>query len=283
MTKFREIMSIAKEKGVDAIIDEGDLLDTPQVSDSIVDDILDLIEKTGIPIYMMWGNHNQVGHHKETSSKTSTAHMFRRCKLLREANDIIEKTHIIKFYDYDHAIEETIKSNGIMFDKTPKWKVAFAHMMITEKPFLPTVLHVQAKDIKTNADLVVVSHYHIPWKLQVGKTLFLDPGCIGRTSIAESDVVPSVLFLDFSQKSETMNYEIIPLKSAKKASEVFNIHDHMDLKTNEKELQTFIDSLKDFTVQDLDLRGSIEYIGKQQKIERPVIERILSKLLEVEK
>lgn len=286
--KFKEILSIAKEKKVDVILDGGDILDTAQVANNIVDDILDLIEETGIPIMALWGNHNQTGHHIETSSKTSFAHMLRRCKLLTEAKEINEKSYRIKFIDYDHGIEEQIKTNGIKFDenvRNPKWNVAIVHAFLTPKPFLPTVLHVVVDDITSNADLVLVAHYHSVWEKQVEKTKYIDIGCLGRCSISEANIHPSCLILDFSKKIESITeaYEIIPLKSAKSGKEVFDLDAKELLKDNEKEMQLFINSLRDFKTQDNDLRGNIEWIAKENKVERAVIERILEKLQEVEK
>jgi exonuclease SbcD len=284
MAKFKEILALAKEHKVDAIIDGGDLLDIPKVADSIVDDILDLIEETGIPFLALWGNHALVGHHIETSTNTSLKHMFRRCKLLKEAKDIDEKSHYIKFVDYDHNIEAKIASDGIEIpgDK-PRWKVAIVHAFVTPKPFLPTVLHVVADDIKTNADLVLVAHYHATWEKQVGKTKFLDIGCMGRRSIGEVSIKPSCLILDFSQKSETINYQVIPLKSAKEGKDVFDLESKEVTKSNERELELFVNSLRDFKSQDMDIRGAIEFIGKEQKVEKAVIDRILEKLVEVSK
>ena len=120
LTKLREAFAIAKEKKVDAIIDGGDLLDIPMVAYSVMDAILDLIEETGIPVYCLWGNHALIGHHIETSKTTSLYHMFKRCKLLKEAKDINEKTHRIKFVDYDHNIEERLKESGIFVTELGK-------------------------------------------------------------------------------------------------------------------------------------------------------------------
>ena len=284
LAKFKEILTIAKERKVDAIIDGGDLLDTPRVADTIVDDILDLIEETGIPIYALWGNHNLIGHHIETSTNTSFKHMLRRCKLLKEAKEINEKTHTIKFIDYDHDIEKKIKEEGIIFQETPRFRVAIAHAFITPKPFLASVLHVVADDIKTNADLILVAHYHAVWEKQVGKTKFIDIGCLGRCSIAEAGIHPTCVIMDFSlPKSEKINLEFIKLQSAKEGKDVFDLEAKELAQNNERELELFVNSLRDFKNQDLDVRGAIEYVGKEQNIERPVIERILQKLGEVQK
>jgi exonuclease SbcD len=281
--KVREVFEIAKQKKADAIIDGGDLLDIPMVAYSVSDWILDLIEEYGIVIYSMWGNHALIGHHIETSKQTSLYHMFRRSKLLREAKGQIEgKTHVIKFIDYDHNIESKIKEEGIIFNADAKWKVAIVHAFITPKPFIETVLHVVAEKIKTNADLVLVAHYHAVWEKQVGKTKFIDIGCLGRCAISEKDIHPSCMCLDFSGKCEQINYEVIPLKFAKEGKDVFDLEAKELIEGNERELELFVNSLRDFKNQNLDLRGAIEYIGKEQNVERKVIDRILEMLKEVE-
>jgi DNA repair exonuclease SbcCD nuclease subunit len=281
MLKFREVLALAKEYKVKAIIDGGDLLDIPEVSTTLSDDILDAIEATGIEFWSLWGNHALIGHHHSTSNRTSMAHMLRRCKLLKDASGGCEvgTDYHIDFIDYEHNIEEKLKSDGIKIDsKESYWKVAVVHAFVTPKPFLEDVLHVQVKDIVTNADLVLVAHYHAAWKKQVGKTEYVDIGCMGRCKISEADIIPSVLILDTDKR----NYEIIPLKSAKPGSEIFDLAKKEEVESNEKELERWINSLRDFQVQDTDLRGIIEFIGKDQKIDRAVIDRILAKLREIQ-
>lgn len=280
MQKFCEILRIAQERKVEAIIDGGDLLDTPLISNQLIDVVLDRIEEAGIPMYSMWGNHTLIGHHKETSKGTSLAHMFRRCKLLQDIGNGMDvgKNYHIECIDYDHNIEEKLKSDGIHINAPDSyWKIAIVHAFVTPKPFLPSVLHVVADDIKTNADIVLVAHYHAVWQKTVGKTQFIDIGCMGRCKISEANIQPQILLID----CEKMNLEFIPLQSAKKGEDVFDLTKKEEQENNEKEMEVFINSLKDFKGQELDLRGTIEYIGKEQNVERPVIDRILEKLGEV--
>ena len=71
------------------------------------------------------------------------------------------------------------------------------------------------------------------------------------------------------------------MQSAKEGKDVFDLEARARRKNNEKELEKFINSLKELPQQDLDLRGTIEFIAKEQKVARPVIDRINEKLLEV--
>jgi len=279
MIKFREMLSLAKKYKVEAIIDGGDLLDGAIVANSVIDEILDAIEDTGIPIYMMWGNHCQIGHHKSTSGGSSLAHMFRRCKLLKDVNEILQPEFNIRFVDYEHNLEEKIKTEGIHFScHENMWKIAIVHIMITPSYF-PTEQHIIAEAVETNANLVIVAHYHEPWTKKVGNTQFLDIGAFGRTSIRGAKNTPSVLLLDTKKRS----YEIIPLKSAKPGNQVFDINKKEQEEISNIGLENFISSLKDFKANSLDLRGTVEQISKEQKIERPIVDLIFSKITELEK
>jgi len=280
LLKYREVFSIAKENKVLAILEGGDLLDIPNVADSIVDDILDIIEEFKIPVYAMWGNHAMCGHHKDTSKGTSLAHMFRRSKLFQDCGGGIEvgTDFHIDFIDYDHDIENKIKEQGIIIDsKENYWKIAVCHVMITPEPFFKDAAYIIPEDIKTNADLIICGHYHHPWQKKVGNTQFINIGCLGRTNIDMADIEPSVLLLDTDKR----NWEVIKLQSAKKGSEIFDLTKKEILDSNEKELQQFIDSLKEFKSQELDLVGIINKIGKDNNVEKEVIDTILNKLGEV--
>jgi DNA repair protein SbcD/Mre11 len=280
LEKYREMFSIAKKNKVTAIIDAGDLLDIPNVADSIVDDILDIVEEHKIPVYAMWGNHSMCGHHKETSKGTSLAHMFRRCKLFQDCGNGIEvgTDFHIDFIDYDHEIENKIKENGIIIDsKETYWKIAICHIMITPEPFFKDALYITPSEIKTNADLIICGHYHHPWQVKIGKTQFLNPGCFGRTSIDMWDIEPSVILLDTEKRS----WEIIKLKWAKDGKDIFDLNKKQELENNERELEEFISQLKDFKAQEMDLVSVINQICKDNEIEKSVRDTILQKLGEV--
>ena len=286
LTKYREVFSIAKENKVRAIIDGGDLLDIPNVADSIVDDILDIIEEFQIPVWALWGNHNQIGHNTENSKNTSFSHMLRRCKLLRELQEFGTDNYIIKGFEYYHTVEEDIKKEGIFFEPAldiykesfkQAWKIAICHVMITPTPFFKDAAYIVPEDIETNADLIVCGHFHHPWQKKVGNTQFVNPGCFGRTSISMYDIEPSVVLLDTEKRS----WELIKLTSAKKGTEVFDLSKKETLENNERELEEFISQLKNFKAQEMDLVSVINQICKDNAIDIKVRDIILNKLGEV--
>lgn len=279
MLKFKEMLTIAKKNKVEKIVDGGDTLDQPIISTLIVDEILDAIEANGIPYHVVYGSHSMQGHHRDTSKGSSLAHMIRRSKLMEDSDEIQDEFCTIKLIEHEHNVEQKIKDSGIILDGgDSKWLVAITHCMITPKPFRPEVLHVVADDIVTNAHLILTAHYHQPWERKIKNTQYVDIGCFGRTEISEANINPSVLLLDSKKRS----YEIIPLKKAKPGAEVFDLTKKEHDKEVNADLDTFINSLKDFKNQSLDIRGQIELIGKENNVERVVIDTILTKLGEVE-
>ena len=79
LVKFEELLDIAFDKDVDAIIDGGDILDAPEPSYRVLDGIADRVEKMKIPIYSLFGNHAERCHSIQHSKYTGLAHLFKRC------------------------------------------------------------------------------------------------------------------------------------------------------------------------------------------------------------
>lgn len=279
LIKFDELLSIAKKNKVDAILDGGDLFDSSIVSYSVCDAIVDRVEKTKIPYYCLFGNHAERYHSKEHSFDTTLAHILRRSKNFLYLNKIEGKDWIIKGFEYNHNIEEEIKNNEIIVDNAvnhsqgSEWKIAIVHAFICPKIF-PYASHVVCNDIKTNADLVLVAHYHSQWEKKVGNTTYLDIGCFGRNSITEAKIEPSCILLDTDKRS----YEVIKLKSAKQAKEIFDLNKIEEIKQYDETMLTFIQSLESVNFQGQSIENIIKSVGEQDQVPSHIIDLLLKKI-----
>lgn len=271
-----EILKIAKNNKVEAILDGGDLLHTSEPSYRILDEICDRVEKNKIPIYSLFGNHAERYHSIEHSRYTGLAHLFKRSKYIKNFHMLSSKNFRILGIDYKHNIEEDLKTDGILFDSKDdsKWKIAIAHAFITPKPFLPQVMHLCVDDIKTNSDLVLVAHYHNQWEKIVGDTKYLDIGCVGRRSITEKNIEPSVLLIDTEKRSA----EIIKLKSAKNAKDIFDLSKVNEKKEFNADIEKFIKSIESTQFQEMSIIGMINQIAKEKNTDKSVIELIHKKI-----
>ncbi len=275
LLKLDEIITIAKENKCEAILDGGDLFESDKPAYKVLDDIADKVEQAKIPVYSLFGNHAMSYGHIENSESTGLAHLQKRSKYFKSL--VYWKCgnqYEILGLDYIFGLEDLIKKEGFFFEENKKWKIAIIHALVTPGPFFKDVSHVQVKDIQTNADLVLLAHYHKPFKKEINGITFLNIGCLGRDNIDEAEIEPSVLILDTDKRI----YEIVKLKSAKPAEKIFDLAKYTELKGKEKDIKEFLDSLKNINFQAMDIGQQIVKIGQEQKVEQNVINYVLENM-----
>jgi len=262
LLKVDEILSLAKKYKVEYILDNGDILENESPSYSIIDALADRVESAKIPLYSLLGNHCMLYANIENSKGTALTHLIKRSKYFNYLDKIEGDDYVIKGYEYRTNIEKEIKEKGLFFDETDKWKIGIVHALVMEKPFFKDVSHVVCKDIKTNFDLLLLSHYHHPFRVKTKTTEFLNIGCCGRLNINEHNVEPSVILLD----TEKRDYKIIKLTCAKKGEEVFDLTKYNELKENKKDIKEFIASLNSVNFQSLNITEQIFNICEEKDI-----------------
>lgn len=276
MAKLDEVIELSKS--CDIVIHDGDVFDSPYVSNSVIDDVIDKIEKANIPWYITVGNHDMSGANWETSKSSGLAHTFRRSKLIHELKELSYQGIYIKSFPYYYACEEDIKKNGLLHDKKDVFTIASTHAFISIKPFLKQVLHVQAKDVKTNFDLVLCSHFHDVFNETRGETLFVNSGSLCRLSITERKHKPQVIIID----TEDRSVHFRELKSAKPFDKIFDMSKVDEKKIFNADIEKFIKSIESTQFQEMSITGMINQIAKEEKVDKKVVELIFNKIGELE-
>ena len=134
LCKFDEVIELSKKCNL--VIHDGDFYDSPYISNTVIDDIIDRIETTKIPWYVTVGNHDMSGANWKSSKSSALAHTFRRSKFIKELSTLELDDCYIQGFPYYYACEEDIKKNGINYNhKTTKFTIASTHMFISIKPF----------------------------------------------------------------------------------------------------------------------------------------------------
>ena len=275
LTKLDEVIKLSKK--CDLVIHDGDFFDSPYVSNLVIDDIIDRIESVKIPWYVTVGNHDMSGANWESSKSSALAHTFRRSKLIKELKELEFADCYIKSYPYYYACEEDIKKNGIKHDKEGKFTIASTHAFISIKPFLKQVLHVQAKDIETNYNMVLCSHFHDVFDEAINNTRFINSGSLCRLSITERKHQPQVIIIDTKKKSA----EFIRLISAKPAEKIFDFSKINEKKEFNADIDTFIRSIESTKFQEMSITGMINQIAKEKKVDKKVVDLINNKIGEL--
>jgi len=123
------------------------------------------------------------------------------------ADEIEEDDFYLKGFDYYHNCEDDLKEEPLCHNVTDKFTIASTHAFISIQPFHPRVLHTLARNITTNYDLVLCSHFHTVFDETLNGTRFLNLGAWGRLSVTEAKHEPRVAILD----TKTREIEIIKL------------------------------------------------------------------------
>jgi len=278
MDKVKALIKLAKKYKVDYIIHGGDLYDSENVSKVLSDEFIDLVEASKIPWLIVPGNHDEVGNDWKLSKRSTLAHIFRRSKIINELKEKEEVGIYIKGYSYYHGIEKDIEEKGLICPKTDKLKIAVVHAMITQKPLPYTAMHIVVKNIKTNYDIVLVAHNHKGWLIEeIGETKFINIGAFGRKKSDEMDIEPSALYID----TESPKIEIIKLPFKSK-DEVFNLERIAEVKEQQKDIQDFVNSIKDVKWEGSNIRNLVTNICKEKDIPKHIEKRITDSISKYE-
>ncbi|MHA1757229.1 MAG: hypothetical protein ACTSVV_10700, partial [Promethearchaeota archaeon] len=217
----------------------------------------------------------------QASKSSALAHTFRRSEYIRELDRILEfKKEKVAIYPYPYyfGIEEEIKKIGLMQKHPEYFTIASTHAFITIKPFLKQVLHIQAKDIKTNFDLILCSHFHSVFDEVINNTRFINSGTLTRLSITERNHEPQIIIIDTEKRSA----EFIKLKSAKLAEKIFDFSKINEKKEFNADIEKFIKSIESTQFQEMSITGMINQIAKEQNVNKEVTQLIFDKIGELD-
>lgn len=226
------------------VICGGDLFHEPRVSYKTLNAVMDLLKKYQVNFFTIFGNHDMVG----VNNADEGCALFTLIKsgLVKRLTRLETENFNIVGLDYTKEIP-----NEYYFNSNDKKNILVIHnALTTEKARYD---HIQVKDFKTDANLVLCGHIHQTFHQKVGKTLFISPGPIVRRSIAEKDIKPLFLTID-----DKVNIHYIPcndpefcITTSKEVTEaldtaikdtkleVANIEDYINGSSYDKEVKEF--------------------------------------------
>jgi DNA repair exonuclease SbcCD nuclease subunit len=216
LLKIKEINQLAIANKCSYVIVNGDVFDTPHISNVLIDDFLDIIEQDTVVWKIVVGNHDLVGANWVNSQASALAHIFRRSQFVQMLDVIETEDTYIKGMNYYCGIEEDLNKEGTFHSLLEKTTILIPHALITLKPFFKNVSQVLAENLKTNYDIILCGHLHTDFDTILNNARFINLNSIGRTSINEQHY-PEVSIIDTSK----VDIKKIRLKSAKPANEIF--------------------------------------------------------------
>lgn len=232
--KLAEVVCLAEEYTVSAVIHGGDLFESPNpglaTAGELLRGFLARLARRGIPFYIAPGNHEMFGHNPATLYRTLLGFMGqigvirlldRTPQYLDDGNVRVQLTGAPFHMDMDRrerAQDYAVKKVGCDV------AIHVVHGMLCDRVLFPGAAYTLVDEIKdlTEADFTLAGHNHLgfPEVCHHGRW-FINPGALVRLSNhpREMSRLPAVLLLDLDGSP---SFRVITLKCARPGEEVLD-------------------------------------------------------------
>lgn len=228
--KIDEVHQIARRVNADAILQPGDLFDSPMVSYSVLLKLMTLLQMSpsGCPWITVPGNHDLFGANVDTYIRTPMA-VLEQAKVLT----VLSERHTLRTNDEicitGRGFDWEMDTDPATYTAPTGSDIHLVHGMLVTAPLPIDIKHTLIKDVNTSARVTICGHEHLGFgviKRPDGK-IFINPGALCRETAhpAEMERMVQVCFLGINK--DDIVTELIPLESARPAEEVLS-RDHIE-------------------------------------------------------
>lgn len=246
--KFSDALDILLSRKCDCILQTGDLVDSPGISNVVISETIDIMKRKGTILNLVVGNHCLWGHSLNTLPSSPLS--------------IFKSAGIINILGKDPYKIGEISVYGAGFGEsvptpTGKYNVLIVHDMIGNRPLFPNQELKSPRRFLNNHpeyNLIVSGHYHYTFSDQFENRTIFNPGSLMRRSISQFDLEhePAVVIFE----TTTGETEIVKL-DIKPVEKVFDMTPVQ--KRDDSKLAKFIEDLRK-------QRGKSDNIGWQHRL-----------------
>jgi DNA repair protein SbcC/Rad50 len=298
--KLEELKQVIVDENIEAVFHGGDLFDKPIVSLQLTGQVANFIKSTGIPWYVVPGNHDLFGYNIKSLPQTSLG--------------LLSKAGVVSILDrqYGSAVFSNFYGETISFEgqeyhmdidhRDPKqdyWvegksdvNILIPHSMLLDKEYFPDVSYTNTKDLKdaTNADLILVGHNHDGYKRHSihhasgDITHIFNPGSMTRDEGSKGNLTrrPQYVIIDFPN-AQSWSYQAYEFQCAAEGKNIFDRSHITSKQTKDRYLQNFEKKLSDVKLDAVDVRDVLDkLIAKDTSIDKEIAEESRDRLVEAE-
>ncbi|NHM27986.1 serine/threonine protein phosphatase [Desulfofundulus sp. TPOSR] len=276
--KLAEVVRLANELSVSAVLHGGDLFDLPEPGLGQVGEYLEILRGVHAPLYVVPGNHDVYGHNPATLPRTLLGFLARMglVRLLDREPVYLEgggvrlqltgRGYHAGIDRRDPALDYTVEKRDCDFAVHVAHGMLLPRSVISSAPFLPAATAAEEVLEATGADYTLAGHYHMPWEIWVGGKVALNPGALVRLSAHSEEIArtPGVVVLECSGSGISHRY--VPLECARPGEEVLS-RAHLDAaRAREESRAAFLAGLELF-------RGERFAVMEPEEVLREVLAR----------
>jgi|ADurb_H2B_01_Slu_FD_contig_123_19315_length_4210_multi_2_in_0_out_0_7 DNA repair exonuclease SbcCD nuclease subunit len=263
--KFNFLFECAKKYNCEAILQPGDFTDSPSLPYSFFVEILSVIKRHNIPIFLTWGQHDLRFRNREN---TFLMALYEACPQVHTVSKDTSPQRFGDCFIYGSAWEEDIPE----IIKPSEFNILITHRMIVkEKLWEGQTDFVAANSfLRTNKfSLIVSGDNHTSFYYKIGNKELYNLGSMTRSTSTQLNHRPCVAVYDTEKLSGEIIY--IPIK---KSEEVFMIEKINREKEKNEELSAFVKGLAEHKDASLSFIDNLKEYLKINKIEES-IEKII--------
>lgn len=255
LKKLMEVAYVVKQEGIDCIVHTGDLFHTARVSNKFAGHVSEIIKGMNIPFYVVPGNHDIEGYSINTIDQTILGLLAKAGVVSLLTRDspvsfVINDAFVVALsgQEYYANIDEGNISDFDMQQSLCDFNVLAIHSYISDVPQHPNIKHTLAKDIVTNADIILSGHYHQQFEYHDANADIYNPGSMMR--VEQNDYnkthIPQygVLEIELTEDGDIQyDYKFHNFKSALPSIQIFDYQTKYQNKRQTITIDAFKDSL----------------------------------------
>lgn len=269
--KIKKIRDIAEERNVDIVFLLGDVFDKARPELWLVNKAMDYFRSYPCVIYSLVGNHDLQGC-RDGVPGTALGNLFTAGIIKKLDGDITLLDIPIR------AIGHTREHVTSLYEpETPS--IIFTHNLVT--PQVAPFEHLFVDDVLKAAKncFIFAGDFHPPFEKhdRVNNSRIVNPGVLTRTSIAEKDIDPSVIYFEATPEDLVVKYEKISLGQPK-GEVIFDILLHDQIKSDELNLKQFIESITQTQFESQDIEKLILEVGTANKVPSDIIAEAINRV-----
>ena len=300
--KLVEVCELAKAHKVDAVIQTGDLFDSPTVSLPGVAEMMTLIwNHSPVPFLTVAGNHDLFGANQTSIGRTPYGFMAN----LKYIRDLQREPHFFGpdeevfitghgyDVDTDRDINQYLVPADVLEDTINSLTVKAVHGMILDKRPGFDMRHTLISEIAMQErapDVLITGHHHLGFGAKTveaanerGKMVAVNPGALCRLSAhpEEMERQVQVCLLEIYDTSAELDVGawMLPLQSARPGYEVLS-REHLEVQSErESRIAEFLGLLaEEGDAQFLEVQEIITDIGNRDRLSKDVVDEALKRL-----
>jgi exonuclease SbcD len=240
-----ESLYLAEKEQCECVVLLGDIFDTNEPSGSIRNEVIDIFnykqngEKWPFEIYAIIGNHDIVGHSKDTLYRTALG------TLSKTSVKIVDQIDEYSIYcgHYNHKIEHQDHSSS-------NCRIYALHAnILPQQLFDADCALISEFVVGKECQLVVSGHYHPGYEMirRQDGVLFCNPGSISRDSATISNIERDIQVVIATINEKDINVKYHKLRNIKPGNEIFDldaIFENKELKKDRKFLSIKLDEIR---------------------------------------